>query len=93
VHEDLKSLIGLFANVLVLRTDASDDPHFAQLLRRNRETILGAFEHQLLPYAMLLPAVASHGSRGEGPLYRIVFILQAPETFTSERATMKTKSI
>jgi len=49
-----ESLIGWFAQLLVLRTDISGDPTFSQLLERVRETTLGAFMHQDLPLPVLL---------------------------------------
>jgi amino acid adenylation domain-containing protein len=42
----LDDVVGLFANTLVLRTDVSGDPSFAELVRRTRDTALGAFAHQ-----------------------------------------------
>ncbi|HEY0522983.1 MAG TPA: condensation domain-containing protein, partial [Stellaceae bacterium] len=41
-----EGLIGFFLNMLALRTDLSGDPSFRVLLRRVRETALGAFAHQ-----------------------------------------------
>ena len=43
---DVERLIGFFVNNLVLRTDLSGNPTFFELLRRTRETTLGAFSHQ-----------------------------------------------
>ncbi|MCW2609012.1 MAG: putative non-ribosomal peptide synthetase, partial [Cryptosporangiaceae bacterium] len=44
--EALDELVGFFVNPLVLRTDTSGDPTFAELLRRVRETDLSAYAHQ-----------------------------------------------
>ena len=46
---ELKDVIGLFANVLPLRTDLAGNPGFSELLRQVRTVILGAFAHQYLP--------------------------------------------
>ncbi len=42
IHQDLEGLIGLFLNLLVLRTDLSGRPSFWALLERNRQVILEA---------------------------------------------------
>ncbi|MFD4267916.1 amino acid adenylation domain-containing protein [Rhodococcus sp. NPDC058481] len=45
-EEALSGLIGCFFNTVVLRTDTSGDPTFADLLARVRESNLSALEHQ-----------------------------------------------
>src|SRR5206468_4003071 len=44
--EAVEGLIGLFLNTLVLRTDLTGDPTFADLLGRIRERHLAALDHQ-----------------------------------------------
>ncbi|NED90573.1 hypothetical protein G3I76_62150, partial [Streptomyces sp. SID11233] len=43
--EALEDLVGFFVNSLVLRTDLSGDPSFAELLARVRESDLAAYAH------------------------------------------------
>ncbi|MET4612838.1 amino acid adenylation domain-containing protein/non-ribosomal peptide synthase protein (TIGR01720 family) [Rhodococcus sp. PvR044] len=45
-EEALSGLIGCFFNTVVLRTDTSGEPTFAELLARVRESNLSALEHQ-----------------------------------------------
>jgi amino acid adenylation domain-containing protein len=47
-------IAGGFPNTLLLRTDASGDPNFRELLRRIREVVLGAYAHADLPSEQLL---------------------------------------
>jgi len=56
-HIETRGLIGFFANMLVLRTDLSDNPTFEQALQRVREVYLESYEHRDLPIELLLAAV------------------------------------
>jgi len=60
-----EALIGWFAQTLVLRTDMSGDPSFAQLLERVREVTLGAFTHQGLPLPYLMQELSPPRSAEE----------------------------
>jgi acyl carrier protein len=51
---EVQSLIGCFLNMLVLRGDLSGDPTVRELARRERDLVLGAYEHQELPYSLLV---------------------------------------
>jgi acetyltransferase-like isoleucine patch superfamily enzyme len=71
-QEELEGLIGYFNNIIVMRTDLSGDPSFRELLGRVRGVVIGAYEHQNLPFQMLaeLPSLA------HTPLTRALFALQ-----------------
>lgn len=47
---ELEELIGYFVNPLLLRTDLSGDPDARTVLSRVRDTCLGAYDHEELPF-------------------------------------------
>jgi hypothetical protein len=51
---ETEGVVGLFANMLVLRTDCSGDPSFSTLLTRTRDVLVGALAHSDLPVDQLL---------------------------------------
>jgi amino acid adenylation domain-containing protein len=81
---EVDDLVGYFVNPLALRTDASGDPGFRELMERVRRTTLGALEHREYPFALLAERLNLVRDPSRTPVFQVMFALQKAQLSTWE---------
>ncbi len=66
------NLIGFFINTLALRVDLSGNPTFTELLKRVRETCLGAYRHQSVPFEQVIAELNPKRHQDRPPLFEVL---------------------
>ncbi|WP_144221438.1 non-ribosomal peptide synthetase [Flavobacterium anhuiense] len=84
-QSELEGMIGFFVNVLALRSDLGGNPSFSELLRRVKETTLGGYDHQLVPFEKIVDRMITNRDMSRSPLFQVLFVLHnAPEELVGE---------
>jgi non-ribosomal peptide synthetase component F/thioesterase domain-containing protein len=73
---ELESLVGLFVNHIVFRSDASGNPAFPEFTARVRDAALEAFANQDVPFENVLKSLSHDGKAAAEPFHLVNFICQ-----------------
>lgn len=85
VHPDVANLVGLFANMVALRNDLSEDPTLGEVLQRSRDATLNAHAHQELPIEKLVEAINPPRSLSWNPLFQTMVNFRGADWGTEAR--------
>lgn len=76
--EQTADLVGLLANMVVLRVDLSGGPSLREVLRQCRTVTLDAFNHQEAPIERVVDALNPPRRRSRNPLFQVMLHLHEP---------------
>jgi amino acid adenylation domain-containing protein len=74
---EFEPVIGYFVNMLAIRTDLSGNPGFAQTLRRVRDSCLGAYAHQEIPFDQIVEELKPARDLSRLPIFQVCFSYQS----------------
>ncbi|PUA36528.1 non-ribosomal peptide synthetase [Paenibacillus elgii] len=79
VHADLEPLIGMFVNMLPIRSYPAGGKSFRDYLEEVRETTLMAFENQSYPFEEMVEKLQVPYDPSRSPLFDTMFVMQNTE--------------
>ncbi|MFX0592795.1 amino acid adenylation domain-containing protein [Melissospora conviva] len=74
---EFDDVVGFFVNTVVLRVRWRDTDTFGELLTRARDAVLGAYEHQDVPFEQVVEAVRPSRDASRSPLFQVMFSAQS----------------
>src|SRR6185312_3655027 len=77
-YAETENLVGFFVNTLPLRVQLSGELPFVELLQRVKETCMGAYAHQDVPFEKLVEELQPKREGSRSPLYQATCMLHNP---------------
>ncbi|MEL6562178.1 MAG: amino acid adenylation domain-containing protein, partial [Bacteroidota bacterium] len=80
-QQELEGMIGFFVNTLALRMQVNEENSFQAMLQEVKQTTLGAYDHQQVPFEKVVERVVKTRDMSVSPLFQVLFVLQnTPDT-------------
>jgi amino acid adenylation domain-containing protein len=90
---ELEGLIGFFVNTLALRTRVEPEQSFSELFAQVKETTLGAYSHQEVPFEKLVEELQPERSLAYTPVFQVMLVLQNTPEEAVRLAGLTTEAI
>ena len=75
-HVETEGLIGFFVNTVVIRMHLGGEPAFRDVLKAVKASLVGAQEHQDVPFEKVVEALQPERSSNATPLFQVMFAPQ-----------------
>ncbi|MRX70538.1 amino acid adenylation domain-containing protein, partial [Flavobacterium resistens] len=75
-HPDLENQLGLYLNTVAIRTQFRENESFQDLVQQEKETLLGAYEHQGYPFDELVGKLNTKRDASRNALFDVMVVLQ-----------------
>ncbi len=86
---EAEQLIGVFINTLVMRADLSGDPRFETLVEQVRDTAVGAFSNQEMPFERIVEEIQPERNTSHTPIFQVMLAMQNTPLPTLELAGLE----
>ena len=77
---ETQDIMGLFMNMIVLRSKVDGNVKFIDLLQQVKDTALKGFAHQELPFERLVEELKPKRDLSRNPIFQVAFIQNVPRT-------------
>ncbi|HKV39591.1 MAG TPA: condensation domain-containing protein, partial [Blastocatellia bacterium] len=71
-----EALIGLFVNIIVIRTRLAGNTRLADVLEQTRSEAIQAYTNQELPFGVLLDEISAEKDKSHSPFFQVMLVLQ-----------------
>ncbi|GAB2810469.1 non-ribosomal peptide synthetase [Streptomyces daliensis] len=85
-HPVTEDIVGCFIKPVALRTDVTGDLSFRALVRRVHDTVVGAQDHQSVPFERVVAELGIPRTAGGSPVFQTFFGLQSADGLSIEGA-------
>ena len=76
---EIEKLIGFFVNTLALRSRVRGAQRFTEFLAQVKETCVGAYEHQELPFERLVEELQPERNLAHAPLFQVMLTMRSDQ--------------
>jgi non-ribosomal peptide synthetase component F len=90
---ETEPLIGMFVNTLAMRVKVRAEQTVRELISSVRETSLGAYANQEVPFETLVSELQCDRSSGRHPIFQVMFALQSVRTPVPELSDLNVQAL